>query len=137
MADTEADHVEQTIRKLQSGALGSSSDVETFCTPSLKLLLSTEATWVTLHDDLLQFRECGKGCELCRYLYASFGEEPEEAKERSETGRGPKVTATIGSYHIGEESKLVERAKLTVSFSEPYPGNYYFRYFVVLSNGGT
>jgi hypothetical protein len=136
MADIEAGDVEQAIRKLQSGVLGPSSDVETFCTSSLKLLLSTEATRLTLHDDIQQFRECGKRCKFCRYLYASFGEEIAEAEEWSKTERGSRVTALIGSFHIGE-NRVVDRAGITVSFSEPYPGRYSFRHFELLSNGGT
>jgi hypothetical protein len=138
MANTGAeDHVEQAIRKLQSGALGSSSDLEAFCASSLRLLLSPPLTYVTLHDDLVQFSQCGKLCKFCRYLYASFGEDMAEAKERSKTKRGPEVTATISTVHIEERSKPVDRVQFSVRISEPYLGNSYFRRFELLCGGGT
>jgi hypothetical protein len=140
MEYTEAGHTESTIRNAQNVPTNPSSDVETFCMASLKLLQSTEAITVRLHDNLLRFKECGKQCGFCRYLYGSFDDElVQEITTRYKTDVGLCVDAGIKDLHMSEKNRLVDKVRLWVAIREDigWRGKGLAeRSFIMLSNGG-
>jgi hypothetical protein len=140
MEDTEAGHTESAAQKPEEAPSNPSFDAETFCTASIKLLQSTEPTEVRLHDSLSQFKECGKRCGFCRYLYASFGDEMiQEINAQYKTGKEIYVRARTFELRIGEKNRLVDKARLWVSIFEDIGREGKFlkdRKFVILCNGG-
>jgi hypothetical protein len=138
MEDTEAGYAESNPQKPKTEPTNLSSDVETFCAASLKLLGSTEGTDVRLHDTLTRFEECGKRCKFCRYLYESFDDEITEIHAQCEIGDGPYVQAWTGDIRTGGKHKMVEKAALTLSLrkDDGYRGKIFaWRNYDVLSNG--
>jgi hypothetical protein len=143
MEDTKAGHTEPTIRTSRNGLSSPSSDAGNFCAASIKLLDLRKADGVRLHDSLYSFKECGKRCKFCRYLYASFGDEFVQKitaqSELDKPGELAYVDAWTNNLHVGEKNKLVDKMELTVAIWEGdnVRGNRLgSRDFVVMSNGG-
>jgi len=142
MASTEAGHADPQPSMPRNSLPKPSSDLETFCTASLKLLQSSEKNEVQLHDNLLQFEECGKQCGFCRYLYASFGNEVVELTARYKLGGGPYVVAQIDDLSAADKHKSVQKARLWVSMLEDdkvqrfRKNSFGGRSYILLSNGG-